>query len=134
MGMNTITIDILPKGIQYIFSNGTWKFDGISNIYYEMVLKFIKKLKLKKLETNYYTNHKSIDIRILERNNMLIAIRVEGLVQCFDNVVEDCYKMAESLSKLFEPRFCVLGVNIKYGSYEQYSINVKQLYQKNKLV
>lgn len=103
MGMNTITIDILPKQIQYNFSNGTWKFDGISNISYVMVLKFIKKL-----ETNYYTNHKSIDIRILERNNMLIAIRVEGLVQCFDNVVEDCYKTAKSLSELFEFRFCVL--------------------------
>lgn len=129
MGMNTITIDILPQEIQYIYSNGTWKFEGISNISYYIILNKFRELKFKKLGDNFYTDNKSIDLRVLEREDKLVTIRVEGLVTCFDNVIEASYNLAHFFNKIFKLKFCVLGDYIEYGQYDKYSANVRRLYQ-----
>lgn len=126
--MNTITIDILPQEIQYIYSNGTWKYEGNSEVSYSNILNLLNRLKLKKLDTNFYSDKKLVDVRVLERNGELISIRLEGMVNCLDEFIEVCYNMAHFFSERFNIKFCVLGENIEFGQYDNYSLIVKKLF------
>lgn len=129
MGMNIITIDIIPQEVQYLFSNGIWKFEGNSNISCESVKNAIRGLKFKKLGSDYYTDKKTIDLRILRKDNKLIAIRVEGIIKCIDNTLEACYGLADYFSKMFELKFCVLGEEIEFGQYDNYVASIRKLYK-----
>lgn len=129
MGMNIISIDIIPKNIEYICSIDTWKYDGNSNISCKDVKKELRKLKFRKLGYNYYTDNRIIDLRIWEKGSELVSIHVEGIIKHIDRVLEMCYSLAEYFSQMYELRFCVLGEYIKFGEYDNFIVSVKKLYK-----
>lgn len=129
MGFNIITIDIVPEEVQYLYINGIWKFEGISNVSIKNIEKSMRKIKLKRIGQNYYTNKQNIDLRIIEKENRLLAIRVEGTVSSIDYMLKSCYDVAIYFSRSFKLRFCVLGNSINLGQYENYVNSVKKIYK-----